>query len=83
MDVIYGIKITDAENKHVREAEAWVEGFNQGIEPGRFWVDFLPFRKSWKNSYDTSAKIIFLCSEVHPRMVPRSGVQKVGRRMEA
>ncbi|KAK7688868.1 hypothetical protein QCA50_007557 [Cerrena zonata] len=43
MDVIYGLKIADANNKHVAAAEAWDEGFNQAIEPGRFWVDFLPF----------------------------------------
>ena len=47
MDVIYGIKISGIDNKHVAEAEAYDEGFNQAIEPGRFWVDFLPFRKLW------------------------------------
>ena len=55
MDVIYGIKIKDADNKHVLEAEAWVEGFNQAIDPGRFWVDRFPIRKSGMRS-----SIVFL-----------------------
>lgn len=42
MDVIYGIQIEDG-NKHVQEAVAWGQGINQVLEPGRFWVDFLPF----------------------------------------
>ncbi|KAK7688871.1 hypothetical protein QCA50_007561 [Cerrena zonata] len=45
MDTIYGIPIADITNIHVAEAEKSVEGFNEAIEPGRFWVDFLPLLK--------------------------------------
>ncbi|KAK7688870.1 hypothetical protein QCA50_007560 [Cerrena zonata] len=45
MDIIYGIQITDVTNKHVQEAEAWGQSINQALEPGRFWVDFMPFLK--------------------------------------
>ncbi|KAK7688955.1 hypothetical protein QCA50_007646 [Cerrena zonata] len=43
MNIIYGIHVEDVSNKHVAEAEAWVAGVNQVLEPGRFLVDILPF----------------------------------------
>ena len=43
MDIIYGIQVEDVSNKHVVQAEAWVAGVNEVIEPGRFLVDILPF----------------------------------------
>lgn len=44
MNIIYGIHVEDVSNKHVVEAEAWVAGVNEVLEPGRFLVDILPFR---------------------------------------
>lgn len=43
MGIIYGIHVEDVSNKHVTEAEAWVAGVNEALEPGRFLVDILPF----------------------------------------
>ncbi|CAL1703243.1 unnamed protein product [Somion occarium] len=45
MNVTYGVHIEDEHNKHLVEAEAWQHGFNQAIQPGHFWVDYLPILK--------------------------------------
>ena len=45
MTTTYGVHIEDESNEHVVQAEEWQHGFNQGVQPGRFWVDYLPIRK--------------------------------------
>ncbi|CAL1703236.1 unnamed protein product [Somion occarium] len=45
MNVTYGMHIEDEHNEHLVEAEKWQHGFNQAIQPGRFWVDYLPILK--------------------------------------
>ncbi|CAL1703205.1 unnamed protein product [Somion occarium] len=45
MNITYGVRIEDESNEHVVEAEAGQQGFNQAIQPGRFWVDYLHILK--------------------------------------
>ena len=46
MTTTYGVHIEDESNEHVVQAEEWQHGFNQGVQPGRFWVDYFPIRES-------------------------------------
>lgn len=44
LSISYGLEIQDETNEHVVESEAWMEGFNKAIQPGRYWVDGMPLR---------------------------------------
>ena len=77
MDVIYGTKIEDANNKHVVEAEAWDEGFNQAVAPGRFWVDSLPMCKPGMLCSSHYASVKQLIVKYVPEWFPGAGFQRL------
>ena len=73
MDIIYGIQVDDVSNEHVVQAETWVAGVNQVIEPGRFLVDILPFCRL--NLLFLLSVFIFFFSAVCANLVPRGKFQ--------
>ena len=70
MDVIYGIRDSDMNNVHVKEAVLWGLGINETLEPGRFLVDFLPIRMSSRyQAYISSSHSGTILSKVCSCMV--------------
>lgn len=45
MDVTYGIKVADKEDKYVTIAEAAIESASRAGVPGAYLVDFFPVRE--------------------------------------
>ncbi|EMD33676.1 hypothetical protein CERSUDRAFT_141968 [Gelatoporia subvermispora B] len=45
VSVVYGIEIEEKDDKHIAVAEEAMYALAQGLIPGSFWVDFLPFLK--------------------------------------
>lgn len=45
MRIMYGIKISEQNDPYVAIAEEVMKGFSEAGQPGRFYVDFIPFRE--------------------------------------
>ena len=42
MDIAYGIKVQDSDDRYISLAEEVIQGGSEASIPGAFWVDFLP-----------------------------------------
>ncbi|OCH88668.1 cytochrome P450 [Obba rivulosa] len=45
LSIAYGFEIAEKDDKHIEVAEMAMHALSEGLIPGTFWVDFLPFLK--------------------------------------
>ncbi|OBZ67685.1 O-methylsterigmatocystin oxidoreductase [Grifola frondosa] len=68
LKIVYGIELAEDDTEYTRVVESALEGAIEGLVPGRFWVEFLPFLRhipSWIPGAGSQKKLATWRADAH------------------